>query len=81
MGRAASANNYLGSAVLAVGVLNALQPSDIRDRLLSDVASGALRVAVALGPLISCPTPWAPTGFWWSPPMPTAYPSSSTLPV
>ncbi len=51
MGRAASANNYLGSAVLAVGVLNALQPSDIRDRLLSDVASGALRVAVALGPL------------------------------
>ena len=51
MGRAASANSYLGSAVLAVGVLNALQPSDIRDRLLSDVGSGALRVAVALGPL------------------------------
>ncbi|HEX7429950.1 MAG TPA: acyl-CoA dehydrogenase family protein [Mycobacterium sp.] len=51
MGRAASANRYLGSAVLAVGVLNALQPSDIRDRLLSDVGSGALRVAVALGPL------------------------------
>ena len=51
MGRAASANNYLGSAVLAVGVLNALQPSDIRDRLLSDVGSGARRVAVALGSL------------------------------
>jgi alkylation response protein AidB-like acyl-CoA dehydrogenase len=51
MGRAASANSYLGSAVLAVGVLNALHPSDIRDRLLSDVGSGALRVAVALGPL------------------------------
>ena len=51
MGRAASANSYLGSAVLAVGVLNALQPSDIRDRLLSDIGSGALRVAVALGPL------------------------------
>jgi alkylation response protein AidB-like acyl-CoA dehydrogenase len=51
MGRAASANSYLGSAVLAAGVLNALQPSDIRDRLLTDVASGARRVAVALGPL------------------------------
>ncbi len=49
MGRAASSNSYLGSAVLAVGVLNALQPSDVRDRLLSDVGSGALRVAVAVG--------------------------------
>jgi len=47
MGRAASANNYLGSAVLAVGVLNSLQPSTTRDRLLVDVASGAVRVAVA----------------------------------
>ncbi len=51
MGRAASVNNYLGSAVLAVGVLNALQPSDIRNQLLSDVGSGARRVAVALGSL------------------------------
>jgi alkylation response protein AidB-like acyl-CoA dehydrogenase len=51
MGRAASANNYLGSAVLAVGALKALQPSDTRDRLLADVASGAVRVAVALEPL------------------------------
>jgi alkylation response protein AidB-like acyl-CoA dehydrogenase len=51
MGRAASANSYLGSAVLAVGALNALQPSDTRDRLLADVASGATRVAVALEPL------------------------------
>jgi alkylation response protein AidB-like acyl-CoA dehydrogenase len=48
MGRAASANSYLGSAVLAIGTLNALQPSDTRDRLLTDVASGAVRVAVAL---------------------------------
>jgi alkylation response protein AidB-like acyl-CoA dehydrogenase len=48
MGRAASANSYLGSAVLAVGTLKALQPSDTRDRLLTDVASGAVRVAVAL---------------------------------
>jgi alkylation response protein AidB-like acyl-CoA dehydrogenase len=51
MGRAASANNYLGSAVLAVGALKALQPSDTRDRLLADVASGAVRVSVALEPL------------------------------
>ncbi|MFL6087147.1 MAG: acyl-CoA dehydrogenase family protein [Mycobacterium sp.] len=48
MGRAASATSYLGSAVLAVGTLKALQPSDIRDRLLADVASGAVRVAVVL---------------------------------
>jgi alkylation response protein AidB-like acyl-CoA dehydrogenase len=50
MGRAASANSYLGSAVLAVGTLNALQPSATRDGLLADVASGAVRVAVALEP-------------------------------
>jgi alkylation response protein AidB-like acyl-CoA dehydrogenase len=48
MGRAASANSYLGSAVLAVGTLKALRPSDTRDRLLTEVASGAVRVAVAL---------------------------------
>jgi alkylation response protein AidB-like acyl-CoA dehydrogenase len=48
MGRAASANSYLGSAVLAVGALKALQPSETRDRLLTDVASGSVRVAVAL---------------------------------
>jgi len=50
MGRAASANSYLGSAVLAIGTLKALQPSDTRDRLLSDAASGAVRLAVALEP-------------------------------
>lgn len=48
MGRAASANSYLGSAVLAVGTLKALQPSETRDQLLSDVASGAKRLSVAL---------------------------------
>src|SRR5690242_9589568 len=48
MGRAASTNSYLGSAVLAVGALKALQPSDTRDALLVDVASGAVRVVVAL---------------------------------
>jgi alkylation response protein AidB-like acyl-CoA dehydrogenase len=50
IGRAASANSYLGSAVLAVGALKALQPSETRDGLLSDVASGTVRVAVALEP-------------------------------
>jgi alkylation response protein AidB-like acyl-CoA dehydrogenase len=48
MGRAASANSYLGGAVLAVGTLKALQPSETRDRLLTDVASGAVRLAVAI---------------------------------
>ncbi|OBA88712.1 acyl-CoA dehydrogenase [Mycobacteriaceae bacterium 1482268.1] len=48
MGRAASANSYLGSAVLSVGTLIALQPSDTRDRLLTEIASGAVRIAVAL---------------------------------
>jgi alkylation response protein AidB-like acyl-CoA dehydrogenase len=48
MGRAASASSYLGSAVLSVGALNALQPSDSRDRLLTEVTSGALRMAVVL---------------------------------
>lgn len=48
IGRAASANSYLGSAVLAVGTLKALQPSDTRDQLLTDQASGAVRLAVAI---------------------------------
>lgn len=48
MGRAASVNSYLGSGVLAVSTLNALEPSDIRDQLLTDVASGAVRLAVAV---------------------------------
>jgi alkylation response protein AidB-like acyl-CoA dehydrogenase len=48
IGRAAAATSYLGSAVLAVGTLNALQPSTTRDRLLTGIASGETRVAVAL---------------------------------
>jgi alkylation response protein AidB-like acyl-CoA dehydrogenase len=48
IGRAASANSYLGSAVLAVATLNTLQPSETRAGLLADVASGEARVAVAL---------------------------------
>ncbi|WP_194163658.1 acyl-CoA dehydrogenase family protein [Mycolicibacterium sp. P1-5] len=50
MGRAASTTSFLGSAVLAVGVLNNLQPSETRERLLSDIASGATRVALAFEP-------------------------------
>lgn len=50
IGRAAGATSYLGSAVLAVGTLNALQPSEIRDQLLRDIASGSARVAVAFEP-------------------------------
>ena len=50
IGRAVSATHFLGSAVLAVGTLNALRPSATRDQLLTDVAGGASRVAVALEP-------------------------------
>lgn len=50
IGRAASATSFLGSAVLAVGALNAVQLSTTRDELLADIASGATRVAVALEP-------------------------------
>ncbi|WP_460354710.1 acyl-CoA dehydrogenase family protein [Mycobacterium sp. ZZG] len=46
IGRAAGANAFLGSAVLAVGVLNKLSPSGIRDELLGAVASGPGRLAV-----------------------------------
>ncbi|MGX9673319.1 acyl-CoA dehydrogenase family protein [Mycobacterium sp. HM-7] len=48
MGRAAGGTSYLGSAVLTVGVLKALAPSDIRDNLLTRVASGSIRPAVAM---------------------------------
>ena len=48
LGRAAAATGYLGSAVLAVGTLNLLAPSDVRDELLRAVASGGVRLAVAL---------------------------------
>ncbi|EKF22486.1 acyl-CoA dehydrogenase, C-terminal domain protein [Mycolicibacterium hassiacum DSM 44199] len=48
LGRAASTTSYLGGAVLAVATLNALAPSETRDRLLNRVASGDTRLAVAL---------------------------------
>ncbi|OBB39822.1 acyl-CoA dehydrogenase family protein [Mycobacterium sp. 852002-51961_SCH5331710] len=50
IGRAASATSFLGSAVLAVGALNAVQPSTTRDEMLADIASGVTRAAVALEP-------------------------------
>lgn len=46
IGRAASTNSYLGSAVLAVGLLNTLQDSQIRDQLFAAVAGGGSRLAV-----------------------------------
>lgn len=49
LGRAAVAADYLGSAVLTVGVLNTLQHSAVRDRLLTDVTAGTTRVATVMG--------------------------------
>jgi alkylation response protein AidB-like acyl-CoA dehydrogenase len=49
MGRAASANHFLGGAVLTVGLLKSLRPSDSRDELLTAVAAASLRPAVAVG--------------------------------
>ena len=49
IGRAASATDYLGSAVLAVGLLKSLQPSGSRDDLLTGVSAGVIRPAVAIG--------------------------------
>ncbi|HKV20493.1 MAG TPA: acyl-CoA dehydrogenase family protein, partial [Mycobacterium sp.] len=48
MGRTASANSYLGGAVLTVGALNALRPGGTRDRMLTEVAEGSVRLAVVL---------------------------------
>lgn len=49
LGRAAAPIPYLGSAVLAVGMLNSLADSAIRDGLLADVAGGRARVAAVIG--------------------------------
>ncbi len=48
LGRAAAPAPYLGGAVLAVGALNALRAHPPRDELLTAVASGAVRAAVAV---------------------------------
>ena len=51
MGRAASATGYLGGAVLAVGALKALAPSETRDTLLSGIACGRIRARRRVGRL------------------------------
>jgi alkylation response protein AidB-like acyl-CoA dehydrogenase len=48
LGRAPRRTGYLGSAVLGVGALNLLEPTDARDDLLTQVAAGAVAVAVGL---------------------------------
>jgi alkylation response protein AidB-like acyl-CoA dehydrogenase len=48
MGRSVSSSSYLGSAVLGVAALNLLEPGPVRDEHLRGVATGALRVALAV---------------------------------
>ncbi|MCV7150783.1 acyl-CoA dehydrogenase family protein [Mycolicibacterium pyrenivorans] len=52
IGRAASTNSYLGSAVLAVGLLNLVQDSQIRGQLLTAVAEGGSRLAAVSGDFV-----------------------------
>lgn len=49
LGRAAASTSYLGGAVLAVGVLNTLADSGVRDPLLAGIADGTIRAAAVLG--------------------------------
>lgn len=48
LGRAAATTGYLGSAVLAIGALNAVQSNASRDALLQAVVAGSTRAAVTL---------------------------------
>ncbi|WP_426574457.1 acyl-CoA dehydrogenase family protein [Aquihabitans sp. McL0605] len=48
LGRAASTTAFFGTAVLGVGALAAVAPTDQRDQLLRQVAAGQRTVAVAL---------------------------------
>lgn len=48
IGHAAAATPYLGSSVLAIGILNALQPDSVRDEALNRAITGETRIAVAL---------------------------------
>jgi len=48
LGRAAANSGYLGGTVIGVGLLNLLQPSALRDRLLAEVAEGSATVAVGV---------------------------------
>jgi len=49
LGRAVARSPYLGAVVLSVGTLNELQPSALRDRLLSEIVAGAVIPAAVLG--------------------------------
>lgn len=49
LGRAAGTSAYLGSAVLAVDVLNRLGSSEFRDQLLAGVADGSSTAAAVIG--------------------------------
>ncbi|MEB3031926.1 acyl-CoA dehydrogenase family protein [[Mycobacterium] nativiensis] len=49
LGRAAASTSYLGGAVLAVGVLNTVADSAVRDPLLAGIADGTIRAAAVLG--------------------------------
>jgi len=49
LGRAAATTQYLGSVVLAVGALTALPAGTARDRLLTVIAAGELRVTAVIG--------------------------------
>ncbi|CRZ18646.1 acyl-CoA dehydrogenase family protein [Mycolicibacterium neworleansense] len=48
IGRAAAPTSYLGSAVLAIGALDAVRPNEFRDALVEAVVAGQTRVALAL---------------------------------
>jgi len=49
LGRAVARSPYLGAVVMSVGTLNELQPNALRDRLLSEIAAGAVISAAVLG--------------------------------
>lgn len=49
LGRAAASTSYLGGAVLAVGALNTVADSAVRDPLLAGIADGTIRAAAVLG--------------------------------
>jgi alkylation response protein AidB-like acyl-CoA dehydrogenase len=48
LGRAAACTPYLGTVVLGAGTLGLVEPSPARDSMLRGIATGGLRVAVAL---------------------------------
>jgi alkylation response protein AidB-like acyl-CoA dehydrogenase len=63
LGRAAARSPYLGAVVLSVGTLNELQPCELRDRLLGEVAAGAAVPAAVLGGGDSLAMPGQPPPF------------------